>query len=418
MKHHIRTVILASVFFWLLYLLAGAYKAETKRQELKADQVELLSIKYGLFNVDEWKAIMADVIAKKINEIEITKTNQEQMRGKISAFLGQTIGEFEKRYYQSNSGSILGIFSSGVASVTNIFGKMRENIPYFTDQIVHFLDDPANRNALKTYLVDKLNDYTRQTFAETDYTLHNQLLQKYGCKTRTEAIHRIESDLTTQAATINLYKNQILILAFLVFVYLLLPLSFGAAELATISAVCVVFLLLGVLLPMIEIDARIAELKMTLLGVPVQFSNQVLFYKSKSIVQVVQLMLLQSGWDIVAVGFLILLFSVLFPVSKLIGSLLYLFKPSVRQNRLLNFIVFKTGKWSMADVMVVALFMAYIGFSGIVGEQLRQLETLAASAQVITTNQSALQTGFYCFTAFALLSLLVSHRMKANLSQE
>jgi uncharacterized paraquat-inducible protein A len=32
--------------------------------------------------------------------------------------------------------------------------------------------------------------------------------------------------------------------------------------------------------------------------------------------------------------------------------------------------VFKTGKWSMADVIVVAIFMAYIGFSGIVGEQL------------------------------------------------
>lgn len=70
----------------------------------------------------------------------------------------------------------------------------------------------------------------------------------------------------------------------------------------------------------------------------------------------------------------------------------------------------------MADVMVIAIFMAYIGFSGIITEQLRQLESIALDVDVLTTNRSSLQTGFYLFTSFVILSLLISHRLQRNLA--
>lgn len=74
--------------------------------------------------------------------------------------------------------------------------------------------------------------------------------------------------------------------------------------------------------------------------------------------------------------------------------------------------VFKTGKWSMADVMVVAIFMSYIGFSGILTEQLNQLEGLTNKIDILTTNKSSLQIGFFLFTSFAILSLLVSQKLQ------
>ena len=74
--------------------------------------------------------------------------------------------------------------------------------------------------------------------------------------------------------------------------------------------------------------------------------------------------------------------------------------------------IFKTGKWSMADVMVIAIFMAYIGFSGIITEQLNQIESITQNLDILTTNQSSLMIGFYAFTAFAILSLLVSHKLQ------
>ena len=62
-------------------------------------------------------------------------------------------------------------------------------------------------------------------------------------------------------------------------------------------------------------------------------------------------------------------------------------------NRTLSFFVEKSGKWSMADVFVVAVFLAYLAFSNI---------------------QSGIQTesntlpGLYFFLSYCLLSIMAS----------
>ena len=71
----------------------------------------------------------------------------------------------------------------------------------------------------------------------------------------------------------------------------------------------------------------------------------------------------------------------------------------------------------MADVMVVAIFMAYNGFAGIITEQLKQLESLAQNVDILTTNKSALQAGFFSFTAFSVLSLLTAHKLQYEVAE-
>jgi len=68
----------------------------------------------------------------------------------------------------------------------------------------------------------------------------------------------------------------------------------------------------------------------------------------------------------------------------------------------------------MADVMVIAIFMAFIGFNGIITDQLHQIENLAAGVEVLTTNNSGILSGFWFFTAFVLISLLVSQRLHST----
>ncbi len=118
------------------------------------------------------------------------------------------------------------------------------------------------------------------------------------------------------------------------------------------------------------------------------------------------------------VGLLVFLFSVLFPLLKLFCSCLYLYAQKLRNSAFVKFMVYKTGKWSMADVMVIAIFMAYIGFSGILTEQLNHIGSVTNAVEILTTNQTQLQTGFFLFTAFAVLSLIVSHRMQYSLKDE
>jgi hypothetical protein len=163
---------------------------------------------------------------------------------------------------------------------------------------------------------------------------------------------------------------------------------------------------------MIEIDARISNMSFSLLGEQVSFQDQVLYYKSKSILEVVQLMITQKRVDLLFVGLLVFVFSVLFPLAKLVSSIVYIYSINLKSSRFIKFIIFKTGKWSMADVMVIAIFMAYIGFTGIITEQLKQIEGLTQNIDILTTNKSSLLAGFFLFTSFAILSLLTSQKLQ------
>lgn len=62
----------------------------------------------------------------------------------------------------------------------------------------------------------------------------------------------------------------------------------------------------------------------------------------------------------------------------------------------------------MADVLVVAIFMSYIGFSGILSSQLDQLQNISENLSILTTNNSELQSGFYFFLGFVILSISIS----------
>jgi hypothetical protein len=159
---------------------------------------------------------------------------------------------------------------------------------------------------------------------------------------------------------------------------------------------------------MIDIDARIKLMEFKLLGENISFNNQVLYYKSKSILEMAKLMLSNNQIKVFIVGILVLTFSIIFPLLKIISTIMVLFVKRLENNRLINFMVFKSGKWSMADVMVVAIFMAYIGFSGIISNQLSQLEKISNRFNILTTNNSDLQNGFFFFTAFVILGISIS----------
>ena len=62
----------------------------------------------------------------------------------------------------------------------------------------------------------------------------------------------------------------------------------------------------------------------------------------------------------------------------------------------------------MADVMVVAIFMAYIGFNGIISSQFGKLATTSKELVILTTNGTSLQPGYYLFFTYAALSIFLS----------
>jgi hypothetical protein len=96
---------------------------------------------------------------------------------------------------------------------------------------------------------------------------------------------------------------------------------------------------------------------------------------------------------------LILLFSVIVPVTKtaLVAWASFLAPPHRRQ-RTLRFVV-AIAKWSMADVFVVAIFIAYLA------AQATQATPGDPSAAPLVVFTARLGAGFYWFAAYCLFSL-------------
>jgi hypothetical protein len=411
----LRHVVLVLILISSGYVAFKTYEQEQIKIQLKQDLIELSKIKYGLFNVDEWKLILAKIMTEKIEDFNLDDINREGMRAKISTLLTVAIDELEERYYDKKSESVFGILQGGIANLTGTFGKIKEDIPIFTDQILGFLNDEENRVAIQEYLINKLNEYADKTFSATDYSQVLNILDRYNQEDIKSTKNYLEVKIQQIESESQTYKIILVIIALAFSLLIIFMKIVKVYELSIGLIISLIFLFLGILLPMIEIDARISEMTFYLLGEEVEFLDQVLYYKSKSILDVVGLLIMKSRIDLIAVGFLVLTFSVLFPFSKMISSVIYMQNVKSRTKPFISFMVLKSGKWSMADVMVMAIFMAYIGFDGIISEQLIQLENLTTNLDVLTTNKSNLLFGFYSFTLFVLLSLITSQKIKTTL---
>jgi len=407
-----RTPLLIVCLTGILASSISVYRTESQMRELQAELIELSMVKYGIFSVDEWEAKLSQIVVKRLNEFELKEQKESELRETITNFLHDAVDALEESFYERNSGSLKGFLKGGVASITDVFGVMRDDIPLLTDSIIAFINDPKNKELAKDFLLEKMEEYTDKTFSEIDYTIYNKILEKHNASDKNSARLIINTK-------IELLKQQEL--PYIIFLFVMIGIlivgiiassSINRKEFLFLTLICSVLLSVGLLLPMINIDARISTMEMQLMGETIIFSDQVLYFKSKSILEVVWVMLQNTKPDVMAVGLLVLSFSVLFPVSKLTASVFYLYSDKLRNSSAVQFMVFKTAKWSMADVMVVAIFMAYIGFSGIISDQLQGLENITDYVDLVTTNASSLQIGFYLFTSFAVMSLLVSHKMQ------
>ena len=114
---------------------------------------------------------------------------------------------------------------------------------------------------------------------------------------------------------------------------------------------------------------------------------------------------------------LIFVFSVAIPLLKsLIVTFAYFSKNRQRESRLLRFVA-SIGKWSMADVFVVAVFLAILStnHADTVNTQQLAIFGFKIALDISTETLSAAGEGFYYFTGYCLLALLGSQFSMAYL---
>lgn len=417
-RKNFSSIILSVIFISTIFLSYSIFNSEKKIRLQKAELIELCDIKYGLFNIDAWKEKISTILVKEINDFTLSGKNKEDFKLKVSSFLFKTIDNLEKTTLQENNSSYTGFFRNAIIDFTGIFQQLKKNIPIFSEEVINFINDSENTDGLKSALKSKIQESFGNISTTIDYSYRDAIIKKYGLTSSQETIVFLEDQLS-HLNRINEWNKRILfVLSILTFGFLFIVRKKDKFHYAIILGIISIFLFIGIMLPMIEIDIRISELSFSFFGEKVQFNNQVLYYKSKSIMDVVRLMLMQNKIDVMLIGFLIFLFSIVTPFFKIISSVIVLIKPALKANRLINFSLIKSGKWSMADVMVVAIFMAYIGFTGIISDQLENLTRLNDGFSVITTDKSALKIGFISFTLFVLNSIVVASQLnKLNIEE-
>ncbi|RYD88644.1 MAG: hypothetical protein EOP54_26910, partial [Sphingobacteriales bacterium] len=174
-----------------------------------------------------------------------------------------------------------------------------------------------------------------------------------------------------------------------------------------------VLLVVGVTASIIEVDARISALNFVLLGEKVGFTNQVLFYQNKSIMEIIWVLITQPKPDAVAVGILLLLFVVVLPVLILIATGIHVSgNTKLADNGVIRYLALESGKWNMADVMVVGIIMTYIGLNGILKSQLSGLNINSSSLTTETINQTALQPGYLIFATYVIYETVLRRFLK------
>ncbi len=386
---------------------------------LKEDFAEINRINYGLFNVELWKDKALDIFSGKIQEFKINPEIYDQLDIQLQGYLRA----LHKEYIVSGKLVDMLLVEAGKSSKINkmflrliednVHGfvanmDLKSKIPAIARELAKELK--RNEPTIKGFLEEELNSLLFDGMESRDLTDPRQVIyEKYGSSNAAESsdyiipkIAQIQKEITN---TLKWIYGLLLSLAILWGLFFKV---IGKRSLVVgFTLISIVMLVLGVTLPMIDIDARLDNFSFNVMGNDVNFDEQVLYFQSKSILDVTHTLLQGSGIDLKIVGFLILMFSIVFPFFKLILSTLFLYMDKIRNSKLAQNVIFYLGKWSMADVFVVAIFMAYIGFYGIVTSQLGEIGG-GDGYSVETINYSKLSPGALFFTSYCVLSIITS----------
>jgi hypothetical protein len=383
-----------------------------RNQLLRIDLGEVNHIRYSLLNIDEWSDQVGEVLAKNIQEFTVTPLNKRKLKTSIENLLYKLIDEVEVLMEDRTSGAFSSV-KKWVASLAVDMDQLRDSVPSFSEEILIELERPETKQGLTDFLTSKLDEFSAATYNRDRMEVLQNVLEKYECVTMEECRQVLLERLDKKRVSINTSVILILGLVLVLFLIILIPkkrMSPFETTLLTFSSFCL--LLGGIITPMIELEAKIDQLSFQLLGESIMFQDNVIFFQSKSITDMVHILMKEGTIQMIFVGMLIFMFSIVFPSAKLIGSLIYTYNfKNLKDHPVIRFFVIKSGKWSMADVMVVAIFMAYIGFNGIIRSQLESFTKAAHPMEVITTNGTQLLGGYFLFLFFCLSSLIISEAL-------
>lgn len=390
-----------------------------EQHEIKTDYSNVNNITFGLFSVDQWRDKVSGIVHHQVRNFELTPQQKKQLRMEVQQVMLALIDKAEALVNKEKK-TLDGKVKKFVIKTFVKTDKIKEKVPGFADQVMVKIDNPANKKKMSKLAMAKFDDLQHSDYVDSAMAVTQAETQKVFKRYKASSTEQLNQILTKRLSSIKAetYTHSFIMMGCIALVLVLWWVMREKKDLhGTLFIMSLLFafilLVVGLLASMIEVDARIESFDFMLLGEHVVFENQVLFFQSKSIMDVVRVLLKQPAIDSILVGALIFMFSVAFPVMKLASTGIHLLgNKKIAENRFIRFFAFRSGKWSMADVIVIAILMVYIGLNGLLESQLKSLNIKSDLLTVITTNNTALQPGYIIFICFVLFGLILSTILK------
>ncbi len=393
------------------------HSLSAEQKEYKLDYALVNNVSYGLLSVDVWREQIVSAASAEIREYRLSAEQQAELRKEIDQLLRTLIAHaFE--IINKPQKSLGGKLKKLVVKTFVDQKKIEAQVPGYTQKLMTEITKPSTYKKIANLADTALAQMGRQSYdssvAATKH-LMDSVYARYGA-TDKASFEKIHTARLNQIHT-DTYHYAYAMLGCIVLILLLWlvlrnkrDLHVSLYILSVASAM--ILLAVGLTTTMIEIDARISRMDLHFLGKAISFRDQGLFFQSKSIIDVVMLLLKTGQLPSQIVGVLILVFSVLFPFMKLSSTGIALMsEDNWGKNKFIRYFAFESGKWSMADVMVVAILMTYIGFNGIVHTTLSGLRA-DSTVTTIATNNTSVQPGYIIFIAFVIYGFVLSAILK------
>ena len=411
----LRTLLVATLVAVAGALSVNLIALANSVKQRQSDLAELNDIKYGLLDADVWVGQVSAIVSRRIDEFELTPENRPVFKARIEAVLDRLLSEVEshmgtQQEQKSDVGRALSRLANRIREILIPFDQLRAGVPDYAEAILEELSRPDAKAEIKLLVTAGIKAAADSTFSRTDRSRLDQIVSRYACGNLTACRAQLQYQSAADLEQVRLLMLGIVAVALLAFLVAMVrnP-GLSAGLMLGLTGTLAVLLIGGVTTPMIGIEAKISRLTLEVLGEQVEFRNQVLYFQSKSVVDVVILLARTGAPDMILVAGLVGLFSIVFPLAKVLcGFAWYYHLRGARNSKVLSFFALYSGKWSMADVMVVAIFMSYIGFRGLVSSQLDDLANTTDPLEILTTNGTTLHAGFFLFLTFCLGSLVLS----------
>lgn len=389
------------------------------QQQRKYDDANINHMKYGIFNINTWKDKLTKIIVAEIQEFKIEPQHKTGLKSHVEGQLNTLVEKFNNQIRESNKNSTTGWIKQKLINAFVDVEKIKTNIPDYADTIVTEMTHDENQKKLKEVVHERISKYLDKTFEPMDLAEVQDIVKRTGKKNMKQASAYLAALVPQENQQLFHWTWVLIATTSLLF---LISLARRGRLPAPYFFICIATLLLllyvGVTRPMIDMVAKISSFNFMLFGHHIEFKNQIVYFQSKSILDVFWILMENPDIQMKIVGLLMILFSVVFPLIKILSSLLYYYNVlNCQNNRIIQFFVLKSGKWSMTDVLIVAIMMAYIGFNGMVRTQFDIMRATVPDFNLISTNDTTLQIGFYAFLCYVILAMLLSISIERSLEK-